>query len=163
MGITIDPKQDERGILSRIWEENSRVKNFRIIEASHVTNPVNRTLRGLHYQSRPYAENKIIQCVTGKVFDVILDLRSESKTYKKHLEVEIGPKSLFQGVFVPEGCAHGYMTLQSNSNLIYFMDQVYLPERSKGVNWEDPKLSVKWPNKPILISQQDLNWPRLDW
>jgi dTDP-4-dehydrorhamnose 3,5-epimerase len=163
MGVSIESKQDERGILTRIWEENTKLRNFSIIQASHVLNPICGTLRGLHYQSHPYAENKMIQCVSGRVYDVILDLRKESLTYKKHVEIEIGPDCFYQGVLVPAGCAHGYMTLEPNSTLIYFMDQAYLPESSRGVNWNDPKLSVNWPNRPILISPQDLDWPGLDW
>ena len=105
--LTLETILDNRGSLSRIWEENSVLKKFNLSQASIVNNPVMGTLRGLHYQSEPYSENKVIQCVSGKAFDVILDLRKDSSTYKKLLEIEIGPECLYQGLFVPSGCAHG--------------------------------------------------------
>ncbi len=163
MSISVERKKDVRGILTRVWEENFVLNTFSISQASHVINPIMGTLRGLHYQLQPYAENKIIHCVQGKVYDVILDLRQDSTTYKKHIELEIGPDCLLQAVLVPAGCAHGYLTIEPNSSLIYFMDQTYLPESSRGVRWDDPKLSIAWPSKPTLISPQDLGWPSLIW
>ena len=109
-----------------------------------------------------HSETKIIQCIGGKVFDVIVDLRKESNTYFKHTSLEIGPSSEYQGLVVPSGCAHGYMTLEANSTLIYFMDNVYSAESSCGVLWDDPSLKIEWPSKPSVISKQDLEWPGLE-
>ena len=162
LAVTLGTKLDDRGSLTRIWEENSVLKAFKLTQASIVNNPVTGTLRGLHYQSEPFSENKFIQCVSGKVFDLILDLRKDSVTYKKHIGIEIGFGCTYQGLFVPAGCAHGYLTLEPNSTLIYFMDKAYSPENSKGVRWNDPKLLMTWPYKPTLISQQDLQWPELE-
>jgi dTDP-4-dehydrorhamnose 3,5-epimerase len=162
LAITLGSILDNRGSLTRIWEENSVLKAFKLNQASIVSNPVTGTLRGLHYQSAPYSESKLIQCVSGKVFDVILDLRKESATYKKHIEIEIGPGCAYQGLFVPAGCAHGYLTLEPNSTLIYFMDKAYSPENSKGIRWNDSRLLINWPCKPTLVSQQDLQWPGLE-
>jgi len=162
LAITLGFILDNRGSLTRIWEENSVLKAFKLNQASIVSNPVTGTLRGLHYQSAPYSESKLIQCVSGKVFDVILDLRKESATYKKHIEIEIGPGCAYQGLFVPAGCAHGYLTLEPNSSLIYFMDKAYSPENSKGIRWNDSRLLINWPCKPTLVSQQDLQWPGLE-
>jgi dTDP-4-dehydrorhamnose 3,5-epimerase len=162
LAVTLGTKLDDRGSLTRIWEANSVLKAFKLDQASIVNNPVTGTLRGLHYQSEPYSENKFIQCVSGKVFDVILDLRKDSITYKKHIGIEIGFGCAYQGLFVPAGCAHGYLTLELNSTLIYFMDKAYSPENSKGVRWNDPKLLINWPRKPTLVSQQDLQWPGLE-
>jgi dTDP-4-dehydrorhamnose 3,5-epimerase len=160
--LTLETILDNRGSLSRIWEENSVLKKFNLSQASIVNNPVMGTLRGLHYQSEPYSENKVIQCVSGKAFDVILDLRKDSSTYKKLLEIEIGPECLYQGLFVPAGCAHGYLTLESDSTLIYFMDNVYSPKHSQGIRWNDSKLLINWPFEPILVSEQDLQWPGVE-
>jgi dTDP-4-dehydrorhamnose 3,5-epimerase len=150
---------DSRGSLSRIWEENSIFSAFETIEASIVSNPTLGTLRGLHFQSGPHAENKIVQCIGGKAFDVVLDIRKESETYRKYVGLEIGPKSRFQGLFVPAGCAHGYLTLEPDTSLIYFMDKAYSPEASNGIRWDDPNWMIRWPIKPFLVSQQDLDWP----
>jgi dTDP-4-dehydrorhamnose 3,5-epimerase len=120
------------------------------------------TLRGLHYQKFPFSETKIIQCISGKVFDVILDMRKESSEYGKHITLEIGPSSEFQGLVVPSGCAHGYMTLEANSTLIYFMDNIYSAENSCGVLWNDQNLKIKWPFMPAVISKQDSKWPELE-
>lgn len=157
--FTSDLISDSRGSLSRIWEENSIFSAFETIEASIVCNPTLGTLRGLHFQSSPHAENKIVQCIGGKAFDVVLDIRKESDTYRKYVGLEIGPKSRFQGLFVPAGCAHGYLTLEPDTSLIYFMDSSYSPEASNGIRWDDPNWMISWPIKPSLVSQQDLDWP----
>jgi dTDP-4-dehydrorhamnose 3,5-epimerase len=150
---------DERGTLTRIWEENSILSEFELRQASIVSNLKSGTLRGLHFQNEPYAESKIIQCVFGKVFDVIVDLRKNSSTYLKHLGIEIGPNCEYQGLFIPQGCAHGYLTIEPNSTLIYFMNNSYSPTHTWGVRWDDSTLDIKWPFKPKLVSQQDLQWP----
>ena len=159
LAVTSETIFDNRGSITRIWEEISVLTAFKLSQASIVSNPVTGTFRGLHYQSEPYSENKLIQCVSGKVFDLILDLRKDSSTYKKLIEIEIGPKCVYQGLFVPAGCAHGYLTLEPNSTLIYFMDKAYSPENSQGIRWNDPKLLINWPCEPTLVSQQDLQWP----
>jgi len=150
---------DERGTLTRIWEENSVLNKFKLRQASVVNNLTSGTLRGLHFQDEPYSESKVIQCVYGKVFDVIVDLRKNSATYKKYLGIEIGPNCEYQGLFIPQGCAHGYLTLENNSTLIYFMDNSYSPLHTLGVRWDSSTLNIKWPSKPRVISQQDLQWP----
>ena len=160
-GILEKIKEDSRGAFSRVWDKNLVLSNFELNQASLVTNPLPGTLRGLHYQSEPFSENKIIECVTGKVFDVIIDMRKNSNTYGKHLELEIGPRSLYVGLYIPKGFAHGYLTIEPNSTLIYFMDKSYSPEHSKGILWNDPKLTINWPQPPALISERDLNWPHL--
>lgn len=161
LAITFKTFIDERGTLTRIWEENSFLNEFELRQASIVNNLTSGTLRGLHFQEEPYSESKVIQCVYGKVFDVIVDLRENSATYKKHLGIEIGPNCKYQGLFVPPGCAHGYLTLEPNSTLIYFMDNSYSPTHTLGIRWDDSTLDIKWPSKPMLVSQQDLQWSGL--
>ena len=161
-GLVSNSVADVRGALTRIWENSLIPTGFSLKQASIVTNPTSLTLRGLHYQKFPYSETKIIQCISGKAFDVILDLRKESNTYGKHTTLEIGPDSEYQGLVVPSGCAHGYITLEVNSTLIYFMDNIYSNENSSGVLWNDPRLEIEWPFKPVVISKQDLEWPGLE-
>jgi dTDP-4-dehydrorhamnose 3,5-epimerase len=158
-GLVSKSVSDTRGTLTRIWENSLISNEFRLKQASIVGNPMSFTLRGLHYQKFPFSETKIIQCISGKVFDVILDMRKESSEYGKHITLEIGPSSEYQGLVVPSGCAHGYMTLEANSTLIYFMDNIYSTENSCGVLWNDQNLKIKWPQKPVLVSENDLAWP----
>jgi len=161
-GLVSKSVADVRGALTRLWENSLIPTGFSIKQASIVTNPVSLTLRGLHYQKFPYSETKIIQCISGKAFDVILDLRKESNTYGQHTSLEIGPNSEYHGLVVPSGCAHGYITLEVNSTLIYFMDNIYSNENSFGILWNDPSLEIEWPFKPVVISKQDLEWPGLE-
>ncbi len=157
--ITSKLYSDNRGTFIRIWEENNFFSKFNLIESSIATNPLAGTLRGLHYQTQPYSENKIVQCVSGKIYDVILDLRKNSKTYKEFFGIEIGPNSMYQGLLVPKGCAHGYLTLEHHTIVAYFIDQPYSPEHCKGILWNDINFNIKWPINPLLISEQDLHWP----
>ena len=160
-GIIEEPHSDSRGSLTRVWDSNSFLVGFNLKQTSIVSNPVKGTLRGLHYQDEPFSENKVIECVSGKVFDVIVDLRIDSHTYGEHLEVTIGPYEEYLGLFVPAGCAHGYLTIEPNSSLLYFMDKEYSSAHSQGLPWNDPKLSINWPSTPALISERDSNWPPL--
>lgn len=158
-GLISQPVSDARGDLIRIWENTLIPIEFDLKQVSVVSNPTKFTLRGLHYQKPPFAETKIIQCTSGKVFDVILDLRMISSTYGEYITVEIGPTCKYQGLVVPAGCAHGYLTLECNSTLIYFMDNLYSAENSCGILWNDPNLKINWPHEPIFVSDRDLAWP----
>lgn len=159
-GITEPTKSDFRGSFIRTWDINTQLSGFEINQSSITHNPRKGTLRGLHYQVAPYSENKVVVCVSGRVFDVILDLRKESNTYGNHSSFEIGPKSAFLGLLVPEGCAHGYLTIEENSTLLYFMDKGFSEKHASGVLWNDPKFSINWPNSPVLISERDSKWPK---
>lgn len=160
--LQVDVKEDERGRFIRVWESNNVFDNFNLIQASIVTNPIAGTLRGLHYQSEPYAETKIIQCTSGKIFDVIVDLRRSSKTRFKYTSIELGPECEFQGLIVPKGYAHGYITLKPNSSIIYFMDAPFSAEHARGLRWNDPKLNILWPIEPTQVSKLDTSWPILE-
>ena len=161
-GLTAPEVSDERGSLVRIWDSVALPQNFGLVQSSIVTNPSIGTLRGLHFQVEPYSESKLIICVSGKVFDVLLDLRVGSETFCEHIEIEIGPNCTFQGILIPPGFAHGYLTLEANSNLIYFMDKAYSKSHAIGVNWNDPDLMINWPIFPKLVSQRDTLLPYLN-
>ena len=158
-GLKTYPRIDERGSLTRLWEEDFLVSEFNMKEMSIVNNHATLTLRGLHYQTSPHLENKIIYCIVGKIFEVVVDLRDNSNTYGKHLTVETGSNSNFLGLVVPSGCAHGYMTLTPKANLIYLMDNVHSAESARGVLWNDPDLDIKWPSTPRILSKKDSSWP----
>jgi dTDP-4-dehydrorhamnose 3,5-epimerase len=160
-GVISATHVDVRGSLTRVWDTDSLLGSFDLIQSSIVLNPKPGTLRGLHFQRSPFSENKLVECVSGKVFDVIVDLREESKTYRQHLGLNLGPSENYLGIFVPAGCAHGYLTLEENSTLIYFMDREYSPENAQGLYWNDPILSINWPSEPTLVSDRDSKWPAL--
>lgn len=160
--LQVDIKKDERGTFTRVWESNNVFDNFNLSQASIVTNPKAGTLRGLHYQNEPYVETKIIQCTSGKIFDVIVDLRPSSKTKFKYTSIELGPECEFQGLIVPKGYAHGYITLKPNSSIIYFMDAPFSSEHAMGLRWNDPQLNIPWPIEPTVVSKIDTSWPTLE-
>lgn len=159
--ISLHSRVDDRGSMVRIWESQGELEKFELNQASFVANPLPKTLRGMHYQEEPFSENKILYCVSGLIFDVIIDLRETSKTYLQHEAIEIGPESSFQGLFVPKGCAHGYLTIRPHSNLVYFIDKSYSAQNARGLLWNDPKLKITWPFNPVCISDRDKNWPNL--
>lgn len=158
-GIQTSSVIDERGSFLRVWEGINFNEYFKLNQASVAVNPHARTLRGLHFQTEPYRESKVIQCIMGSVFDVVVDLREDSSTYGKHMSIQLGPKETFQGVVVPKGFAHGYLTLEANSILLYFMDSPYVPESAKGIVWNDPTFGIAWPHAPEVMSDRDKAFP----
>lgn len=161
-GIASKPFFDERGSFIRIWETDSLFSHLKLAEASAATNLHRRTLRGLHYQVNPHAETKVIQCISGEVFDVLVDMRANSDTYREHISVLLGPHQSYQGLLVPAGFAHGYLTLKANSTLLYFMDKPYVAEAARGIRWNDPLLQIQWPLEPEVISLRDTSLPLMD-
>lgn len=161
-GIQLQKKIDSRGLLTRIWDLDLFRDKFSVNQISLVHNPTKHTLRGLHFQKVPFEENKLIYCIYGRVFDVLVDLRVKSKTYLQYLNLEIGPYSKYQGIQAPSGCAHGYMTLEENSTLLYLMDEKYDPQAASGIAWNDPSIGIKWPFPPSIISDKDTTWPKLN-
>ena len=141
-GIIEEPQLDSRGSLTRIWDSNSVLGEFKL------------------NQSEPFSESKVVECVSGKVFDVIVDLREESSTYRKHLEVMLGPTETYLGLFFPPGCAHGYQTLEKDSTLIYFMDKQYSGQHAQGIFWQDVDRLIRWPLSEVIVSDRDNNWPK---
>ena len=162
LGIIETSHTDFRGSLTRVWDSNSILKNFNLSQSSFVMNPIQGTLRGLHYQSDPFSENKVIECLSGKVFDVIVDVRKDSSTYGRHLAIELGPSAEYIGLYVPSGFAHGYLTLEPDTILIYFMDKEYSQAHAQGVFWGDSSLSINWPMQPVICSDKDTNWPKME-
>jgi dTDP-4-dehydrorhamnose 3,5-epimerase len=160
-GLTSTNSKDERGSFLRVWDKTLLGMRFDLNQASAAVNPQAKTLRGLHFQEPPHAETKIIQCILGRVFDVLVDIRKESATYGEHISVVLGPDEKYQGVLAPKGFAHGYLTLELNSTLLYFMDQDYSVDAASGVVWNDPALQIKWPFLPEIISHRDAAFPHL--
>ena len=160
-GIKSPAFSDLRGLMLRVYRKSSAVLDFKICEVLWVSNIKRFTLRGLHFQTGEFTETKLVFCVEGKVFDVGVDLRRESATYLKHFTIEIGPGSEFQGVLLPKGFAHGYLSLKRKSSLVYLMDKAYSPENSGGLLWNDEALQISWPKMPKVISKKDRLWPKI--
>ena len=160
--IDIEPREDERGFFSRVWcvnEFKAHNLNTNLLQCNIAYNHKKGILRGMHFQHQPYAEVKLVRCTKGAVFDVIIDLRQDSPTYKEWLGVELAEEN-HRMLYVPEGFAHGYLTLRDNSELFYQVTQVYSPDAEGGVRWDDPAFGVQWPaTANLLISDKDQNWP----
>jgi|TARA_B110000438_G_C15723595_1_gene610951 dTDP-4-dehydrorhamnose 3,5-epimerase len=155
--IEIEKFKDERGFFARtfdfnFFEENKLVSKF--IQSSISYNIKKGTIRGMHYQTNPFSETKLITCTNGKIFDVLIDLRENSKTFKKWQSIELDSKN-YSTLYVPEGIAHGFQTMEDDSVLSYQISNVYKPEYSGGIRWNDPLFNIDWPLKPTTISKKD--------
>ena len=151
---------DERGYFTRSWDKEIFEKNkinSSILQCNISYNKKKGTVRGLHYQTKPFEEAKLVRCTNGKVFEVLLDLRRDSKTYLKWIGIEIDSKDL-KMIFVPEGFALGFQTLEDDTTLFYQMSQIYKPEFARGVRYDDPILNIKWPIEVTNSSEKDKDW-----
>jgi dTDP-4-dehydrorhamnose 3,5-epimerase len=155
--IHLEPKVDERGIFARTWcqkEFEGHGLNPKLVQCSVSFNTRKGTLRGMHYQAPPYAETKLIRCTSGAIYDVVLDLRPQSQTFKKWVAVVLTSQDRNM-MYVPEGCAHGFLTLEDNSEVFYQMSEVYNAKSASGVRWDDPAFQIEWPGKVKVISERD--------
>jgi dTDP-4-dehydrorhamnose 3,5-epimerase len=148
---------DERGGFARTFCEEAFAAAgapMRVVQANLSRNPAAGTLRGMHYQSPPHAEAKLVQCVRGRIFDAALDLRPQSATFGAAASAELGADGgrLF---FIPAGCAHGFLTLEDDSDVLYLMGAAFAPQSARGVRWNDPAFAVPWPRAPAVISARD--------
>lgn len=158
--IELEKREDERGFFARVFDKKELKKigvDFDVVEASISLSKKKGTMRGMHWQKDPYWEAKIIRCTRGKIFDVIVDLRPESETFKQWFGIEIDAENR-KMVYVPKGFAHGFVTLEDNTEIHYQMDQVYSPESATGFKWDDKEFAIEWPIKPTIVSKNDNSW-----
>lgn len=154
-------KKDERGYLGRFFCKNELAKNgikFDIAQISQSLISKKGTIKGLHFQKFPKSEDKVIQCISGAIYDVAVDLRNGSDTYGQWFSVELTEDNK-RMVLIPKGFAHGFQTLADNCEVQYFMSEFYSPEYESGVRWNDPAFNIKWPIKDPTLSKKDNNWP----
>jgi len=159
--VESEPIEDERGWFARIYDEGELEQNAlatRFTQGSIAFNKERGTLRGMHYQEEPYAEAKLIRCISGAVHDVLVDLRPASPTFKRWVAVELTAAS-GRMLYVPEGLAHGYLTLENESETLYLISAPYTPEAARGVRWNDPAFGIAWPDEPRVLSEKDKAWP----
>ena len=115
-------------------------------------------MRGMHYQAKPYEEAKLVRCTMGAIYDVIVDLRPDSPTFRKWMGVELTADNC-RMLYIPEGFAHGFLTLKDHTELSYQMSQFYVPDSARGVRWDDPAFGIQWPIAVTIISDRDKNYP----
>jgi len=162
--IEPEKKEDERGFFTRFWDKKEFEKKglkSNILQSSFSFNKKKGTLRGLHFQISPFEERKMVSCTKGKIFDVILDLRKKSETFAQWKSVELNSEK-HQMLYMPEGFAHGFQTLEDNSEIFYQISQIYSPSHAKGILWNDKTLRINWPLTPTIMSDRDLSFKELD-
>ena len=158
--IEIEPLEDERGFFARSFcrkEFEEHDLNPCIVQCNISYNRKRGTLRGMHYQVAPYEEAKLVSCVRGAIYDVIIDLRPNSPTRSQWLAVELSSENNSM-IYIPEGFAHGFQTLKDDTMVFYQMSEFYHPECAKGVRWDDPELGVKWPLRHPILSDKDQSY-----
>jgi dTDP-4-dehydrorhamnose 3,5-epimerase len=162
--IHVEPKRDERGFFARTWcrqEFKSHGLNSELAQCSISFNTRKGTLRGMHYQAVPHAETKLVRCTRGAIYDVVLDLRPPSPTFRNWIAVVLTAEKRNM-VYVPEGCAHGFLTLQEESEVCYQISEFYDAESARGVRWDDPAFRVAWPERVEVISERDRTYPNFE-
>lgn len=159
--IEIEPHADERGFFARSWcqtEFEQHGINPRLVQCNISYNYRKGTLRGMHFQAEPYPEAKLVRCTRGGVYDVVLDLRRDSPTFKDWIGVELTANES-NAIYVPAGCGHGFITLEDGVEVAYQMSEVYHSDLACGVRWDDPQFGVQWPLAVEVISERDRTYP----
>jgi len=155
--IDVKRLEDERGFFGRSFcqrEFEALGLNTNAVQTNISHNKAKATLRGMHMQLAPYEETKLVRCTRGAIYDVIVDLRSDSPTFKQWIGVELTADN-YRMLYVPEGFAHGYITLEDNTDVTYQVTQFYTPGAERGYRWDDPAFNIQWPIEPVIISEKD--------
>lgn len=156
--------EDQRGFFARAWAPEpfeQQGLSSRVVNVNMSYNHTRGTLRGMHFQRAPYAEVKLVRCVRGAIYDVIVDLRPESPSFKRWFGVELSAEN-HRALYVPEGCAHGFQTLEDHTDVLYQVSQFHTPGAEGGVRYNDPAFQVQWPISATIISEKDQSWPSFE-
>ena len=162
--IDLEKKGDERGFFARAFCENEFGEHGLAGHFCQLNNSLSAqksTLRGMHYQLPPKAETKVVRCIRGALYDMILDLRLSSATFGKSFGAELSAENR-RMMYVPKGFAHGFLTLADDTEAFYFVDEFYAPERERCIRYNDPKFGLRWPANPTVISDKDKNQANFD-
>lgn len=159
----IEPEliEDERGFFAHLWSQGEFAQhglNPRVVQTNLSFNKRRGTLRGMHFQIAPYAQAKLVQCPSGAVCDVIIDLRRDSPTFRQWVSVELSATNRLM-LYVPEDFAHGFQTLVDNTEVSYQMSEIYAPHYARGVRWNDPAFAIQWPPAERTIINRDMAYP----
>lgn len=159
--VEIEPLQDERGFFSRTFCRNEFRElgiDFPVAQCSISANPGQYTLRGMHYQADPCPEIKLVRCTAGMIWDCIIDLRPGSTTFRQWEAAELSARN-HKALLIPEGCAHGFISLTPDTEVFYMISASFAPACARGVRWNDPAFAIEWPATPVVISEKDRNLP----
>jgi dTDP-4-dehydrorhamnose 3,5-epimerase len=159
--ILPDQYDDERGFFARTWaldEFEAHGLQTRLVQRNISYNRTPGTLRGMHFQRAPYAEVKLVSCLVGAVYDVAVDIRPGSPTFGKWFGAELRADN-GKMLYVPGGCAHGYLSLEPDSTVEYLISEFYHPEVAGGLRWDDPFFQIRWPREPSVMNARDRSWP----
>ncbi len=159
--IDLEPIEDERGFFVRSWDKKIFQElglDSGLVQCSVSFNKTRGTLRGMHYQSPPYEESKLVRCTKGSIYDVIIDIRLKSNTFKQWFSIELTSDN-YKMLFIPTGFAHGFQTLENNTEVFYQISNYYMPQYSKGIRWNDENFNINWPITDPIISKKDLSFP----
>ena len=155
--ISLQMIEDERGFFARNYCENEFLAyglNTKWVQINNSMSLKSQTLRGLHFQRKPYQEIKLVRCIKGSIFDVVVDLRKNSKTYKKWFGTLLSDKNRNM-MYVPKGCAHGFLSLQAKTEILYLSSEFYKPSYEEILLWSDVDIKISWPKKPKVLSEKD--------
>jgi dTDP-4-dehydrorhamnose 3,5-epimerase len=162
--IDIEPFADERGFFARTWardEFSAQGLNVDVVQCSLSYNARKGTLRGMHYQTAPHEEAKLVSCPRGSIYDVLVDLRPDSPTFRQWVAEELSAENR-RMLYIPEGCAHGYLTLEDDCDVAYQVTADYAPTSARGVRWDDPAFGISWPLRPAIINARDAQYPLIE-
>lgn len=159
--VDVDRFEDERGFFARTFcarEFAAHGLMERVAQSNVSFNARRGTLRGMHYQQAPHAEAKLVRCTRGAIWDVIVDLRPASPTHTRWFAAELTEDN-HRALYVPEGFAHGFLTLTDDAEVLYLMSEFFVPDAARGVRWDDPAFGIEWPFDPVVISERDRTYP----
>lgn len=159
--IELELKSDDRGAFARCWcerEFGEHGLNAKLVQCSFSINPRRGTLRGMHYQTSPYQEAKLVRCTRGSLYDVAIDLRPLSATFMQWVGCKLTSENR-RALYIPEGCAHGFLTLEDNTEVLYLISDFYSEAAARGVRWNDPAFNIAWPEDVSVISNRDREYP----
>jgi dTDP-4-dehydrorhamnose 3,5-epimerase len=162
--VEMERHGDSRGFFARLFcEQEFRQAGLvsRFPQLNNSLNAARGTLRGMHYQLPPHAEAKVVRVIHGALYDVIVDLRPDSPTYRRSFGLELTADNRTM-LYIPRGFAHGFLTLAADTEVLYLMGDVYAPELARGLRYDDPSLGIQWPMAPAEVSERDRNWPLFD-
>jgi dTDP-4-dehydrorhamnose 3,5-epimerase len=162
--VEIEPHGDDRGYFARAWcadEQRAQSLEASVAQVNMSLSRRRGTIRGLHRQVEPHGEAKFVRCISGRIFDVCVDLRTGSATYGAWAGVELTPQNR-RAFHVPAGCAHGYQALEDDSEVLYLVSRAYVPGAEQGMRWDDPAIGIEWPiTDAVIVSDKDGSWPDL--
>jgi len=159
--IDVAKREDDRGFFARAWctkEFQAHGLTSNVVQTNVSYNKKRGTLRGLHYQVEPFAESKVIICTQGSIYDVIVDIRHDSKTFKQWIGVTLTTDNC-RMLYVPEGFAHGFITLEDHTSVLYMVTAFYTPEAERGIRFDDQQINIEWPITPLFVSEKDKTQP----